>query len=290
MKIKLEGRSGCPILIIEKGGVAAVRKSSSGLHYNERLTKQAIKQDKFKEWQSSNTGFFAPLVLQTGMDETGIAFFEMEYARGEKFSDFFPNLSLKGIDNIIFKLLNYFNYSFEKSVLSSPDSKVIHDKIIEVETKVKAMAQFDEKLKSKLFDYLSKQVPQSKLPLSYCHGDFTFSNMLFNDLGQVYIFDFLDSFIESPIIDIVKLRQDTRFYWSVEIDENLQNHKVLKVIQVLNYIDRKIESYIQTLSSDYREWYQYLEIINLARIMPYAIKDSDFNFLNKNLTQLLNKI
>jgi aminoglycoside phosphotransferase (APT) family kinase protein len=230
------------------------------------------------------------LVLKTGMDENGIAFFEMEYARGEKFSDLFPNLSIKGIDNIILKLLDYFNSSFEKSSLSSPDSRVIHDKIIEVETKVKAMPQFDEKLKSNLFEYLSNQIPQSKLPLSYCHGDFTFSNMLFDDSGQVYIFDFLDSFIESPIIDIVKLRQDTRFYWSVEIDENLQNHKVLKVLQVLNYIDHKIESYLQTLSFDCREWYQYLEIINLARIMPYAKKDTDYKFLNKNLTQLLNKI
>ncbi len=51
------------------------------------------------------------------------------------------------------------------------------------------------------------------MPVGICHGDLTFSNMLFNG-NNYYLIDFLDSFVESPLLDIVKLRQDSAYLWS----------------------------------------------------------------------------
>ena len=56
----------------------------------------------------------------------------------------------------------------------------------------------------RVFDALSDML----IPVGTCHGDLTFSNILFNG-NNYYLIDFLDSFIESPLLDIVKLRQDT---------------------------------------------------------------------------------
>jgi thiamine kinase-like enzyme len=160
----------------------------------------------------------------------------------------------------------------------------------EVQQKVMPMTHYAEDLKNTLFGYLLDKKPEAPLPQSFCHGDFTFSNMLFKENGQIYVFDFLDSFIESPLIDLVKLRQDTKFLWSVLIDENLENHKVIKVIQILKYMDARLALFLGELNPGIQQWYTYLEVFNLARIMPYAQKQSDIQFLNKNLTQLLNTI
>ena len=54
------------------------------------------------------------------------------------------------------------------------------------------------------------------IPIGFCHGDLTFSNIMFAlDDNQVGLIDFLDSFIETPLIDLVKLRQDTHFHWTI---------------------------------------------------------------------------
>jgi hypothetical protein len=55
-------------------------------------------------------------------------------------------------------------------------------------------------------------------------------------------------------------------------------------------MDSKLALFLRELDPELQNWYSYLEIFNLARIMPYAQKQSDIQFLNKNLTQLLSTI
>ena len=288
LQVKLEGRSGCPIKIVEKGGQIYVNKVSSSISYNDRLKKQASKQNAFKSFHPENLNLKAPEIYTVGLGQDGLAFFEMEYARGEKFSDFFTGLSLTKLDNVIEIFIDYFRSAIENASSLDVSLEITKSKAEEVEQKVKPITHYSEQLKNTLFAFLYDKKPEEPLPQSFCHGDFTFSNMLFNENGQIYVFDFLDSFIESPLIDLVKLRQDTKFLWSVLIDENLENHKVIKVIQILEYMDSRIESFLSELTPDIQHWYEYLEVYNLARIMPYAQKQSDIQFLNKNLTQLLN--
>jgi aminoglycoside phosphotransferase (APT) family kinase protein len=290
LKVKLEGRSGCPIKIVEKGGQIYVNKGSASLSYNERLKKQASKQNAFKSIYPENANLRAPEVYSVGLGQDGLAFFEMEYARGEKFSDFFSGLSLPQLDTVIGVFIDYFHSAIENASLLEVPLETTKLKAEEVEQKVKPMAHYSDELKNTLFTFLYDKKPMAHLPQSFCHGDFTFSNMLFKENGQIYVFDFLDSFIESPLIDLVKLRQDTRFLWSVLIDENLESHKVIKVIQILKYMDSNLALFLSELDPELQKWYSYLEIFNLARIMPYAHKQSDIQFLNKNLTQLLNTI
>lgn len=290
LQVKLEGRSGCPIKIFEKGGQIYVNKGSASLLYNDRLKKQASKQSVFKSIYTENSNLRAPEVYSVGLAQDGLAFFEMEYARGEKFSDFFQGLSLPQIDIVIEIFIDFFHSAIENASSVDVSLEITKLKAEEVQQKVMSMSHYSEELKNSLFAFLHDKKPRVPLPQSFCHGDFTFSNMLFRENGQIYVFDFLDSFIESPLIDLVKLRQDTKFLWSVLIDENLENHKVIKVIQVLKYMDSRLALFLSDLKPGLQQWYIYLEIFNLARIMPYTQKQSDIQFLNKNLTQLLKTI
>jgi hypothetical protein len=92
--------------------------------------------------------------------------------------------------------------------------------------------------------------------------------MLFDELNdELYLIDFLDSFIETPLFDIIKLRQDTKFFWSI----NMLNKNVdsVKIKIGLNYLDSKIDTYFKKYSY-YKLCYQYFEIINLLRILQYC--------------------
>jgi len=290
LQVKLEGRSGCPIRIVEKEGQIFVNKGSASLSYNDRLRKQSSKQNAFKSIYPKNSSLLAPEVFSVGVSPDGLAFFEMEYVLGEKFSDFFPGLALPQLDLVVEIFINYFQSAIENAPFMEVPIETTKLKTEEVLQKVMPMTHYSSELKAALFGFLNDKKPRAPLPQSFCHGDFTLSNMLFKENGQIYVFDFLDSFIESPLIDLVKFRQDTKFLWSVIIDENLENHKVIKVMQILNYIDSKLSLFLFGMPQDLQQWYNYLEVFNLARIMPYAQKQGDIQFLNKSLTKLLNKI
>ena len=55
------------------------------------------------------------------------------------------------------------------------------------------------------------------------HGDLTFSNILYDiDNGIIYLIDFLDNIIETPINDIVKLIQETKHNWTLHMYDDTE--------------------------------------------------------------------
>ena len=66
---------------------------------------------------------------------------------------------------------------------------------------------------------------------TFCHGDFTLSNLIIeknigfnNKLSNIYIFDWTDIYFEHYLQDIAKLKQDLYFGWSTRNfdDTNLE--------------------------------------------------------------------
>ena len=110
--------------------------------------------------------------------------------------------------------------------------------------------------------------------------------MLFANNSRIYLIDFLDSFLESPFIDYVKLRQDTRFYWSAYLEKEDIKLNV-RLIQVLNYIDKEISNKIRAEFKDIVKWEDYLTVMNLARIIPYAETKEDFDFITKHINIII---
>lgn len=107
------------------------------------------------------------------------------------------------------------------------------------------------------------------LPPGECHGDMTLGNMVF-DKRKVWLLDFLPSYIDSPVMDIVKLRQDTNHLWSflkagVECIGTARHRMVC--------LDHMLEKILRQWGVD-SATYQILDAINIMRLMPYIAYDS----------------
>ena len=121
-----------------------------------------------------------------------------------------------------------------------------------------------------------------ELPEGFCHGDLTLSNLLFNN-DDIVVIDFLDTFLDSPIQDIVKIRQDTQFHWSLRMLK--LNYDRVKIIQCLNYIDNKLHNEFKKYDF-YLNTYKIFQILNFLRIIPYCNNDYDVQFLKKRIKLL----
>ena len=100
------------------------------------------------------------------------------------------------------------------------------------------------------------------IPILNCHGDLTLSNMIITN-NTLYVFDFLDSFIESPLQDAAKLIQDMRFGWSFR----KQNGSIKLKGQL--FCETAYPNIIETFKKMYPNEMDLLEVITILRIAPY---------------------
>lgn len=122
------------------------------------------------------------------------------------------------------------------------------------------------------------------IPVGLCHGDLTFSNILFNG-NNYYLIDFLDSFIESPLLDIVKLRQDTAWLWSQLMYVNPFDTIRLRI--AFQKIDRELDSYFRGKYEWYGRYYKPLQLMNFLRILQYAHEEKVIDYLKNAIHEQL---
>lgn len=124
------------------------------------------------------------------------------------------------------------------------------------------------------------------LPIGISHGDLTFSNILFNG-NNYYLIDFLDGFIESPLQDIAKIRQDTAYRWSQLMYTKRYDEVRLGII--CDKIDNELDSYFSNKYQWYRDHYKTIQLMNILRIFPYAHEEKVVCYLKNILNTLLHE-
>ena len=80
--------------------------------------------------------------------------------------------------------------------------------------------------------------------------------MLF-DNSDIVVIDFLDTFLDTPLQDIVKIRQDSKYFWSLNLVNKIQDS--VKVKQSLNYIDNLDDKVIAETRPIVQFWCQEYE-------------------------------
>ncbi|GEM78164.1 phosphotransferase [Vibrio superstes] len=120
-------------------------------------------------------------------------------------------------------------------------------------------------------------------PMGDCHGDLTLSNIKVTQDNKLFLFDFLEGFIETPLQDVVKLKQDFDYGWS------FRHEKKNLALKGKMFCESAYPDMISTISRLYKSEVELLELINLLRIAPY-IKSTDEitqnwldNALSKNI-------
>jgi serine/threonine protein kinase len=272
MVFSFKGHSGFKISLISDH---IVRKASTTEDGSARLAKQAEKQKNFK----NTSDFITPRVLQEGY-ENEFYYFDMELMNFTDFISYFQTSNKNKIDYVAKKIISFIESNIINSYIKPINVSLINGKLEEIKKNVSEL-DYDA-----INMILEKQ--EIVIPTGISHGDFTFSNILFDaENREICLIDFLDDYIETPLNDIVKIRQDTKFKWSLLLYN--KNFDLVKMNTILRYIDNKIDSHFSQYEF-YRKFYPLFELVNLLRVVRYAKDPNIKEFLLTHINNCINEI
>ena len=267
MEIEVKGHSGCAIEIIKENDDLCILKSTDDKKYFSRLVQQAKKQQTAygREYQHIRI----PQIYEI-KEETDRVSIKMEYVYSKAF-------------------ILFIEKELQVSPLQCIPADVLRQKYRDVQDKIEAnpLLADDKDIKTiiKRSTKIFSMTNDILMPVGICHGDLTFSNMLFNG-NNYYLIDFLDSFVESPLLDIVKLRQDSAYLWSQLMYIHDYDKIRLKVIS--ESIDKRIDTYFGRYTW-YREYYTTFQLMNFLRILQYAHEEIVIYYLKDVLKKIINE-
>lgn len=140
----------------------------------------------------------------------------------------------------------------------------------------------DDTVKSyvmKLISMLESKIESITLPLGPCHGDLTLSNMIYTSTEGLALIDFLFTYLESPLQDISKIKQDYDYGWSFR-----------KTTPPLN-LKSKIftQSHYPEIINKVKKLYPFEDFLvtamTLLRIAPYVSDDETAVWLKNTLNK-----
>ena len=242
-----------------------------------RFLKSVAKQNSFH-----NEHIAAVPIIESGAAD-GMNYIKMPRLKCDNAIVWISKVGLDSIDTFIEKMIAYFASIIAASELKEFDYKLWHTKIDELKTKI------DNEELLGILNHLKSIKFENEFCYGEHHGDLTLTNLFIsNDNENISIdaIDFLDTFIESPIQDLVKIRQDTKHLWTVNLMRNFSRVDHNRVMILLGYIDSRIEMIIRQ-NSVLNEYYTPFQILNLLRIVPYTKDERLLNYLQHEIVSLL---
>lgn len=210
MKIEIKGHSGCQIDVINENNNLYVYKSTSDAKYLNRLALQAEKQRTAGE--ISYPHIRVPQIYDIERNKDSVIV-KMQYVYSKNFIEFFEQAGFEQIDYLIGAIEYFIEHEINQCKLQTVSASIFKNKFADIKQKCLDNSLFsnDEVILSifERSEFFFNNLKDIQIPVGLCHGDLTFSNILFNG-NNYYLIDFLDSFIETPLQDIVKIRQDTQ--------------------------------------------------------------------------------
>ena len=254
-----------------------------------RLEKQ-IKKQKTLYDNNFLINCYIPEIYKKEESDDKIVFY-MEYIKNSvNLIDFLSKENSIKIDWLYNNVITIINSYINKCEMKQINKNILKKKIESVAKNIKNNVICIPKLKiiEKYLNYIEKNmelISNINIPIGLCHGDMTFSNLLVDTNNmKLYLIDFLDSFIETPLFDIIKIRQDTCFNWTINMcnfsfDQN-------KIILILKYFDDKINNYFCKYDW-YVKSYKYFQILNILRVIQYCKNDKIRDMLIIYLKKLI---
>lgn len=287
IELEVKGHSGCDIDVIREDSRLYILKSSRDPKYLARLVRQAEKQRAAASDELQHIR--VPRIHNIEHDDSHVAV-KMDYVYSRNFVEYFEQAGFEQVNYLIDALIMYLEHEISQSVLTTVDRAVVADKFEDVVSHIldnphlKDIAGIPAMIdrSKKVFDAL----PDMTMPVGICHGDLTFSNILFNG-NNYFLIDFLDSFIESPLLDIVKLRQDTAWMWSRLMYSGDCDEIRLRI--VIGKIDAAIDAHFREHHGWYADYYAPLQLMNFLRILQYAHDPRVITYLINSITSQLDQ-
>ena len=279
MKLDIQGHSGCDISIVTEDNELHIHKSTHDAGYVPRLVNQANKQIAASKTEYQHIR--VPKIFEVVQSATD-ATIKMEYIYSKNFVEYFENAGFEQIKYLIGAIKYFIDLEINASSMQTVPANILTDKMADVARKVANNVHLKDDAEAQELVRRSSEVMDAvgdmEMPVGTCHGDLTFSNILFNG-NNYYLIDFLDSFIESPLLDIVKIRQDTAYMWST-----LMYHKPFDKVRlsiISEKIDSAIDEYFTGKYEWYRRYYMPLQLMNFLRILQYGHDEKVIAYLKR---------
>lgn len=254
---KLNGHSGCEVLLYKNDNNFFVRKISQTKNYNERLNIQIEKQKSFKSDLIKK-----PNIIDCCYNDDKF-YCDMQFINGVNFSNIIETSNITEIDFYFHKIINFIqnNNFIDENVSFDVNQKIknLNIDLLKYDYYIKYCHDFD----------------WTKVKKSYCHGDLTFENILiFNK--NIYFIDFLDSSINTKFIDVSKMLQDIILFWSWR---HSKQQPYIKLIHLYDII--KASFSVEEMLS-----IKKLLVLNMLRIIPYCSTIEQYEIVNERLNFL----
>lgn len=270
VQVKIPGHSGCLVEIVDNFDEVCIRKSTLDQSYMLRLSAQIAKQKKFSSLFNSVR---VPEVYGE-YQSPRVYFAEMKYIPALDIFDFIGSANKEKLDKFIEIIEAYLKEALLLSEMTEFPYANFTDKLEDLELNIIKKSPETVGYVRRLKDIL-KRYTFSPIPVGICHGDLTFSNILIeSDCENIYFIDFLDSFVESPIQDIVKIKQDVVYFWSIK--KSIQNFDTCRARIIFSYLNKRIDDFIAEQSIN-KAVVSLFQVVNLLRIIPYT---RDFELTN----------
>lgn len=272
-QLAIKGHSGSHLAVAQTEAGAVVVKTAGDGPQADRLRGQIAKQRRARV-ENRLPFVRIPAIVDEG-DVEGRYAATMEYVFFQDPIEHFNGVSTVGLRRIVEMLGGYVESEIERSRTGPVPTDVIVAKLDDIEAALHERGTIDRygpalaAARGRL-----DGVTTLDLPVGPCHGDLTFSNVLFaHDSTAIALVDFLDSFLDSPLIDLAKLRQDTRFGWTMLMAEGDVDR--VRFRQIMTHLDHALGERFAG-----RPWYDdhldLLTAVGLLRIAPY-VTDADID-------------
>lgn len=285
MNIDVKGHSGCQIQIIKEQNKLFILKTTHDANYVNRLMLQAQKQKKAATYGYQHIR--VPIIFDCGVRGNG-SYIKMQYIYSRNFMEFFEQAGFEQIGYFITSIAHFIEQEIERCTLQKISPSLFLKKFASVKSNlgknVLCHNDTDLPLMIDAAEEVFSRLEPMVIPVGVCHGDLTLSNILFSG-NNYYLIDFLDSFIETPLQDIVKLRQDTAYYWSQLMYDKHYDDVRLHII--CQKIDDEIDAFFKAKYEWYRSYYDVMQLMNILRILPYCHEARVFLRLKAILKTLL---
>ena len=284
MEIEVKGHSGCQINIIREQNELYIYKTTNDKTYLHRLIKQANKQKTATQIEYQHIRVPQVYDITNSSQQASI---KMEYVYSKNFIEYFESAGFEQINYFIKALILFIEKELHSSPLQQISASIIQKKFIDVKQKINANPLLTSD--AEIIEIVNRsttvfnQLNTIEMPVGVCHGDLTFSNILFNG-NNYYLIDFLDSFIEAPLLDIVKIRQDSAHLWSQLM--YTKSYDQIRLQIVCEKIDCEIDQYFQRYKW-YKHYYQMFQLMNMLRILQYAHEENVISYLKIQIKSLL---
>lgn len=262
--------------IVRRDSLSCVRKTfTSDLM---RAARNVRKQRTFKPLQAGNTRIAAAEVL--GYEEfSSHAELTMPYVEGitgRMFAVHTSRMMALALSTTLSTLI--YSELSHSSKVACP-TKILLDKVSQIEATTN-----DKRLKVLVRQASGRvaELPRTLVfPMGNCHGDLTLSNVILNPVDGITVIDFLDTFLETPLQDVAKLKQDFVYGWSFRAcaptlrgkAEILCRHHMPEAV---NQVELMYCSQVRVLT-----------LLALLRIAPYVKDDITLQWLTVSLSNCL---